>query len=289
MTSSTEARRAASSAPRGTSKGTRFSASVRLARTMRCAMVGSATRKARAISSVVRPPISRRVSATRASVAKHRMAGGEDQAQQVVADVVVERGIEVGRCAFAVDLELAAELLVLALHQLGAAQPVDGAVLGRGHQPGAGLVGDAGLRPLLERGDERVLRQLLGQPDVAHHARQAGDQPRLLDPEYRFDGACVSVAVMASGYSISSPQVQGGRNSHARAARCRLGVMPAEREAREPVPRATYGKRCVCGPWVPDISLTAKFRDDRLRRSRASQSDHCFALASFHTSGRGAG
>src|SRR5438477_165152 len=41
MTSSTEERRAASSAPRGTSKGTPLSASVRLARTMRWAMVGS--------------------------------------------------------------------------------------------------------------------------------------------------------------------------------------------------------------------------------------------------------
>ena len=78
-----------------------FSASVRLARTMRWAIVGSGTRKARAISSVVRPPSRRSVSATRASVRQHRMAGGEDQAQQVVADVVVERGVEVGRRAFA--------------------------------------------------------------------------------------------------------------------------------------------------------------------------------------------
>ena len=41
---------------------------MRLARTMRCAMVGSGTRNARAISSVVRPPSRRSVSATRASV-----------------------------------------------------------------------------------------------------------------------------------------------------------------------------------------------------------------------------
>ena len=63
-------RRAArrSSSPRGTSNGTCASASVRLARTMRCAIVGSGTRNARAISSVVRPPSSRSVSATRASV-----------------------------------------------------------------------------------------------------------------------------------------------------------------------------------------------------------------------------
>ena len=68
MTSSTDESRAASSSPRGTSNGTCASASVRFARTMRCAIVGSATRNARAISSVVRPPSRRSVSATRASV-----------------------------------------------------------------------------------------------------------------------------------------------------------------------------------------------------------------------------
>ena len=60
--------RVAARRPRGTSNGTRASASVRLARTMRWATVGSGTRNARAISSVVRPPSSRSVSATRASV-----------------------------------------------------------------------------------------------------------------------------------------------------------------------------------------------------------------------------
>src|SRR6266849_2271785 len=65
MTSSTDDKRVARSGPRGTSKGTRASARVRLARTMRWATVGSGTRNARAISSVVRPPSKRRVSATR--------------------------------------------------------------------------------------------------------------------------------------------------------------------------------------------------------------------------------
>src|SRR3984885_1656411 len=68
MTSRTDERRAASSAPRGTSKGTCASVRVRLARTMLCAMVLSGTRKARAISPVDRPPNRRSVSATWASV-----------------------------------------------------------------------------------------------------------------------------------------------------------------------------------------------------------------------------
>src|SRR6266849_4271619 len=67
MTSSTEESRAARSSPRGTSNGTRFSESVRFARTIRWAMVGSGTRNARAISSVVNPPSNRKARATRAS------------------------------------------------------------------------------------------------------------------------------------------------------------------------------------------------------------------------------
>src|SRR5438093_2247827 len=68
MTSRTDDRREARSGPRGTSKGTPASASVRLARTIRWATVASGTRNARAISAVVRPPNRRSVSATRASV-----------------------------------------------------------------------------------------------------------------------------------------------------------------------------------------------------------------------------
>ena len=60
--------RSCSASPCGTSKGTRAAVSVRLARTMRWAMVGSGTRNARAISVVVRPPSKRSVSATWASL-----------------------------------------------------------------------------------------------------------------------------------------------------------------------------------------------------------------------------
>jgi hypothetical protein len=67
MTSRTEARRSGISARAGISNGTRRAVRVRLARTMRCAMVASGTRKARAISAVVSPPSSRRVRAARAS------------------------------------------------------------------------------------------------------------------------------------------------------------------------------------------------------------------------------
>src|SRR4249919_2917797 len=62
-------RRCSRSAGPGTSIGTRASARLRLARTIRCATVASLTRKARAISAVVSEPTRRMVRATRASVA----------------------------------------------------------------------------------------------------------------------------------------------------------------------------------------------------------------------------
>ena len=60
-------------------------------------------------------------------------------------------------------------------------------MLRRRHEPGARLVGNALVRPLLERRDERVVRQLLGDADVAHDAREPGDELRPLDAKYRFD------------------------------------------------------------------------------------------------------
>jgi hypothetical protein len=44
-------------------------------------------------------------------------------------------------------------------------------------------------RPLLERRDEGVLRDLLGQPDVTQQARERGDETRALDPPDRLDRA----------------------------------------------------------------------------------------------------
>ena len=62
----------------------------------RCAARWSARRPGRRARSpsVLRPPSSLSVSASRASVLQHRVAGGEDQAQQVVADLVLARRVE---------------------------------------------------------------------------------------------------------------------------------------------------------------------------------------------------
>ena len=115
------------------------------------------------------------------------MAGGEDEPQEVVVERIVGRGrkVVVHRRA---ELRVAAELLDLALMDLRAAKPVDPPMLGRGHEPRARVVRDARLRPLLQRGNQRLLSEVLCEPDVAHQAGDARDQPRRLDPPDGLDG-----------------------------------------------------------------------------------------------------
>ena len=48
------------------------------------------------------------------------------------------------------------------MRALLSAQEIESAMLGGAHQPGPGIVRDAALPPLLERNQERVLREILG-------------------------------------------------------------------------------------------------------------------------------
>src|SRR4029077_12745182 len=70
-----------------------------------------------------------------------------------------------------------------------AAEVVDGAVFCGGHEPCAGVIGDAGLRPLLECGDEGVLGEVFSASYVVDEASEAGDDARGLDAPDGFDGA----------------------------------------------------------------------------------------------------
>src|ERR1017187_5640398 len=144
MTSRTEERRAGGSGPPGTPKGMCLSARGRLARAMGWGRVGLGGGEGGA---GVR--------------GEDGMAGDEDEAEQVVADGVVKRGVEVGRGLFE-GFEFAGELFVFARGDGVAAEEIDGASFGGCGKPRRGIIGDARLRPLFECGDQRFLREIFG-------------------------------------------------------------------------------------------------------------------------------
>ena len=74
---------------------------------------------------------------------QHRMAGREDQPQQVVADVVIQGRHEVCRGLGAAGFQVPRELLVFPDQAGAPTHLVDGAVLRRCHQPGAGVSREA--------------------------------------------------------------------------------------------------------------------------------------------------
>ena len=156
---------------------------LRFARTRRCAIVGSGTRNARAISAVVSPASVRSVSATCASTRQRRVAAREDQPQPVVVDAARRRvrpGSSGGRQH--------RDLLQLGGARRGAAQPVERAVARGGREPRAGIARDAVARPPLERAREGVLRALLGEIPVAGDPDQRRDDAAPLVAERVGDG-----------------------------------------------------------------------------------------------------
>jgi hypothetical protein len=111
------------------------------------------------------------------------MAGREDEAEQVVVDRV---GVRLWRG----EGKLASELLNLDPEHLRAPPEVDLPVLRGGHQPRARIARDPVVRPRLQRGDQRILRQILRAPDVAiAETREPRDQARGLNPPNGVDCA----------------------------------------------------------------------------------------------------
>lgn len=130
------------------------------------------------------------------------MTRGEDEPEQVVAHIVIER-IEIdggfGLCGLK-------DFLVFLLETFVAAQEVDGAKLRRGHEPRGGIVGDAGLGPLLERGYESVLREFFREANIADDAREGRDQFGGLDPP-----DCIDCAMDVVGRHYFRSEHSGGR------------------------------------------------------------------------------
>src|SRR6267142_5902418 len=149
------------------------------------------------------------------------MAGREDEAEEIIPDLIVDRRVQFQ--AFLSLLEIASDLFVLALERLAPPDQVDRPVLRCPHEPAAGPLGHALDRPLLERGDQGVLRELLSRPYVSDDASQPGDEPGRLhvpdrfDRAMRFGGCCGSVTVPRGRVCVSETY----RNSSSRFPRTR--------------------------------------------------------------------
>ncbi len=140
---------------------------------------------------------------------EHGMAGDEDQTEQVVLNISIgcggQRSCEVRKGALLLFLQLARELFVFPFQPRVVAQNVDSAVLGGSHEPCAGVLRDARLRPLLEGSDQSILGELFGDANIAHDSREAGDDARRLHAPYGVDGAIDLAAVDVSRSHGGSP------------------------------------------------------------------------------------
>ena len=105
----------------------------------------------------------------------------------LAADVVVEGRVKILCGPFLLGLQYTSDLLVLAFQPLVAPQEIDRTMFRGRHEPRARVGGDAGLRPLLERRYESILRKFLGNADIAHDPRESGNQPGRLDSPDRVD------------------------------------------------------------------------------------------------------
>ncbi len=109
------------------------------------------------------------------------MAGCKDQPKHLVADVIIKRRVQIGH-RLLLRFQFARNHLVFTREHAGTAQVVQGAAFGRRHQPRPRPFRNAAHRPMLERRQQRVLRQLLRQRHITQHFGKAGDKARLLDP-----------------------------------------------------------------------------------------------------------
>src|SRR5215207_4357366 len=171
---------------------------LRLARTRRLAIVGSGTRKARAISAVVSPARVRKVRATRAlsgNAGWQQVKIRRSRSSRTPLSPVASSPGSSGSANIATSCSLA---LPVALRR-----SLSMARLRRGGQPSTGASGDAVTRPGLKRPREGVLSALLGQVPVAGRPDQGRhDAPPLLAE--RFGDRRLDVRPHASQSGLTS-------------------------------------------------------------------------------------
>jgi hypothetical protein len=115
------------------------------------------------------------------------MTRHENETQKVVSDVVVNGGVKLVDGRFLRLDNRWRQLGMLSVEHLVASQRIHRAMLGCSHQPGGWIIGNAGLRPLLERYYQSVLSEIFSETNVVNQARQCGNELRRLHPPDSFD------------------------------------------------------------------------------------------------------
>ena len=141
------------------------------ARTMRCASVAGVTRNARAISSVVRPQTSRKVSATCPS-------GGRAGWQQV--KMRRRRSSSISSSAWDASLTRASRgsaRSLCAASKRPLAHRVNGLETRSRYEPGAGVFRYAGLGPGVQGGSKSLMHGLFGKVEIAEQVHQSRQNP----------------------------------------------------------------------------------------------------------------
>ena len=168
MTASTVSKRSESAWPAGISNGMPVSLILTLARERRRFIVSSETRNARAISSVVRPPTARRISATWASSASagwQQVKTNSSRSSPITvssSSSMVASGTS-SRCSLRASVRSRRIRSIARLRAVTISQP-------------AGLA-ESHARPALGRGCERLLDGFLGEVEVAEEADRGGQHP----------------------------------------------------------------------------------------------------------------
>ena len=164
--------RSAGRRPRAPGRGSSPPLIFFFARVIRCAIVVSGTRNACAISATVRPPSSRRVSATRASGASAgwqqvKISRSRSSSTMPVGSWGVSSLIMSAAWCLASRWDSRRSRSIARLPAVVVSQP-------------PGLGGTPSTRPPLDRGEQRLAGRLLGDVDVAEAADQRGDDPAVL-------------------------------------------------------------------------------------------------------------
>ena len=186
-----------------------------LARVTLAAIVGSGTRKAWAISVVVSPQTSRKVSATWASRARAGWQQVNTRRSRSSGITSSSPGAGAGGDEPATGGTGSTSSGSLPRRVRLAPQRVDGAPPGGGGQPGGGIAGHALPGPCVQGGHIGVLNAFLGEIDVAGHARRRGEHEgplatvRVGDGDGGAVGARLSLSPVVPGRGRPSSPASG--------------------------------------------------------------------------------